>query len=120
MEKEATKFFEIFLKNSDGILKELRMQFYKLLDFDGKTILPNKLDNERLLKQIKSSIETFNFNIQEIQFLSLIQEIIKEELQKVMTNRNYELFGNNLIFMNDISYQIQYKLCCFVAGKYYR
>lgn len=97
MEKEATKFFEIFLKNSDGILKELRMQFYKLLDFDGKTILPNKLDNERLLEQIKSSIETFNFNIQEIQFLSLIQEIIKEELQKVMTNRNYELFGNNLI-----------------------
>ena len=33
----------------------------------------------------------------EEQFLSLIQRIIKEELEKITTSRNYELFGNNLI-----------------------
>src|SRR5699024_3828512 len=93
MEKEATKFFEIFLNNYDDILKELKIQVYKLLDLDGKTILPNKIDNERLLEQIKTSIESFNFNLQEEQFLSLIQRIIKEELEKITTSRNYELFG---------------------------
>ena len=78
MEKEATKFFEMLLNNSADILRELKMQVYKLLDLDGKIILPNKIDNERLLEQIKTSIETFNFNLQEEQFLSLIQRIIKE------------------------------------------
>lgn len=97
MEKEATKFFEMLLNNSADILRELKMQVYKLLDLDGKIILPNKIDNERLLEQIKTSIETFNFNLQEEQFLSLIQRIIKEELEKITTSRNYELFGNNLI-----------------------
>lgn len=76
MEKEATKFFEMLLNNSADILRELKMQVYKLLDLDGKIILPNKIDNERLLEQIKTSIETFNFNLQEEQFLSLIQRII--------------------------------------------
>ena len=47
MEKEATKFFEMLLNNSADILRELKMQVYKLLDLDGKIILPNKIDNER-------------------------------------------------------------------------
>ena len=68
MEKEATKFFEMLLNNSADILRELKMQVYKLLDLDGKIILPNKIDNERLLEQIKTSIETFNFNLQEDNF----------------------------------------------------
>ena len=46
MEKEATKFFEMLLNNSADILRELKMQVYKLLDLDGKIILPNKIDNE--------------------------------------------------------------------------
>ena len=65
MEKEATKIFEIVLNNSASLIKEIRLQVYKLIELEGKTILPNANDNAKLLEQIKASIETFNFNSQE-------------------------------------------------------
>ncbi len=97
MEKEATKIFEIVLNNSASLIKEIRLQVYKLIELEGKTILPNANDNAKLLEQIKASIETFNFNSQENIFLSQIREIIKEEMQKFQTNRSYDLTEKCLI-----------------------
>ena len=97
MENEATKIFEIVLNNSSNLNKEIRMQVYKMLDLDGKLILPNASENSRLLEQIKASIETFSFNSLETQFLNQVQEIIKEELKKLQTNSDYELIQNSLI-----------------------
>lgn len=97
MEKEATKIFEIVLNNSSDLNKEIRMQVYKMLDLDGKLILPNANENIKLLEQIKASIETFSFNSLEAQFLNQVQEIIKEELKKFQTNSDYELMQNSLI-----------------------
>lgn len=97
MEKEATKIFEIVLNNSANLTSEIKMQVYKLLDLEGKTILPNANENARLLEQIQASIETFAFNSQETQFLSQVQEIIKEEMQKLQTSGNYALIESSLI-----------------------
>lgn len=97
MEKEATKIFEMVLNNSADLNKEIRMQVYKLLDLEGKLILPNANENARLLEQIQASIETFTFNSQETQFLSQVQEIIKEEMQKLQTSGNYDLMQSSLI-----------------------
>ncbi len=97
MEKEATKIFEIVLNNSANLTSEIKMQVYKLLDLEGKTILPNANENARLLEQIQASIETFAFNQQETQFLNQVQEIIKEEMQKLQTSGNYDLMQSSLI-----------------------
>ena len=97
MKKEATKIFEIVLNNSANLTSEIKMQVYKLLDLEGKIILPNANDNARLLEQIQASIETFAFNSQETQFLSQVQETIKEEVQKIQTNGNYDLVESSLI-----------------------
>lgn len=97
MEKEATKIFEMVLNNSNDLIKEIRMQVYKLLDLEGKIILPSANDNARLLEQIQASIEKFSFNLQEIQFLSQVQEIIKEEMQNLQNNGNYDLMQSSLI-----------------------
>ena len=97
MEKEAIKIFEIVLNNSADLTKELRIKVYKLLDLDGKTILPNKNDNAKLLEKIQANIETFTFNSQEYQFLGQVQEIIREEIQKLQTSGNYDSTQSNLI-----------------------
>jgi len=97
MEKEATKIFEIVLNNKANLTSEIKMQVYKLLDLEGKTILPNANENTRLLEQIQASIETFAFNLQETQFLNQVQEIIKEEMQKLQTSGNYALIESSLI-----------------------
>lgn len=97
MEKEATKIFEIVLNNSANLTSEIKMQVYKLLDLEGKTILPNANENARLLEQIQANIETFTFNSQETQFLNQVQEIIKEEMQKLKINGDYALVESSLI-----------------------
>lgn len=97
MEKEATKFFEMVLNNSSEIIKEIKLEIYKILDLKGKILMPNSNDNTRLLEQIKEGIDNFQFNIIENKFFKQIEEIVKEELQKFQSNNNYELLETSLI-----------------------
>lgn len=97
MEKEATKIFEMVLNNEANLTSEIKTQVYKMLDLEGKTILPNANENARLFEQIQASIETFSFNSQETQFLNQVQEIIKEEMQKLQASGNYALAESSLI-----------------------
>lgn len=97
MGSEATKIFEIILNNSANLSSEIRLNVYKLLDLEGKLILPNANDNTKLLEQIQASIETFSFNLLETQFLSQVREIIIEEMQKLQTSGNYIIAESSLI-----------------------
>ena len=97
MEKEATKIFEMVLNNSADLNKEIRMQVYKLLDLDGKKLSIYENEDIKIKEEIKASIERFSFNSQETQFLNQVQEIIKEEMQKLQTSSNYDMMQNSLI-----------------------
>lgn len=39
MEKEATKIFGIILEDAADIYKDIQLQFYKILDLDGKKVI---------------------------------------------------------------------------------
>ena len=97
MEKEATKIFEMVLNNSADLNKEIRMQVYKLLDLDGKKLSIYENEDIKIKEEIKASIDRFSFNSQETQFLNQVQEIIKEEMQKLQTSGNYDMMQNSLI-----------------------
>lgn len=97
MEKKATKIFEMVLNNSADLNKEIRMQVYKLLDLDEKKLSIYENEDIKIKEETKASIERFSFNLQEAQFLNQVQEIIKEEMQKLQTNGNYDMMQGSLI-----------------------
>lgn len=97
METEATKIFGIILDNAKDLYNEIQQQFYKQLDLDSKnlSIYPN--EDIKIKEQIKESIESFSFNVQVLDFIISVQNIIKEEMNKVQTTGNYDLMQNNLM-----------------------
>ncbi len=97
MENEAIRVFGMVLDESENITNEIKMQVYKLLDLEGKTILPNQIENYRLLERIREELETFVFNLQEKKFFSEVQLVIKDELKKLETTGNYTLAENSIM-----------------------
>ena len=77
MEKEAIKIFGMILDNASNINKEIQLQIYKILDLDGKKLSINENEDIRIKEEIKTSIEKFSFNLQELDFLAQIKEIIE-------------------------------------------
>lgn len=97
MEKEATKIFRIVLDDAASINKDIQLQFYKILDLDGKKLSIYENENVRIKEEIKTSIEGFSFNLQELDFLAQLKEIIEDEMKKLQTTENYNLMQDSLL-----------------------
>lgn len=97
MENEAIKIYGMILDNASNINKEIQLQIYKILDLDGKKLSINENEDIRIKEEIKTSIEKFSFNLQELDFLTQIKEIIEDEMKKVQTTRNFELMQEKLL-----------------------
>jgi len=97
MEKEATKIFEIVLDDVTSIYKDIQLQFYQILDLDGKKLSIHENEDVKIKEEIKASIERFSFNLQEFDFLAQVKEIIEDEMKKIQTTRNYELMQGSLL-----------------------
>lgn len=97
MEKEATKIFGIVLDNATSIYKEIQLQFYKILDLDGKKLSIHDNEDVKIKEEIKASIEKFSFNLQELDFLIQLKEIIEDEMKKLQATGNYDLMQNSLL-----------------------
>lgn len=97
MEKEATKIFGIVLDNARSLYNEIQQQFYQQLDLDSKklSIYPN--EDIKIKEQIKASIESFSYNVKELDFIISVQNIIKDEMKKIQATGNYDLMQNSLI-----------------------
>ena len=97
MENEAIKIYGMILDNASNINKEIQLQIYKILDLDGKKLSINENEDIRIKEEIKTSIEKFSFNLQELNFLAQIKEIIEDEMKKAQTTRNFELMQESLL-----------------------
>ena len=97
MEKEATKIFGIVLDNARSLYNEIQQQFYQQLDLDSKKLSIHPNEDIKIKEQIKASIGSFSYNVQELDFIINVQNIIKEEMKKAQTTGNYDLMQNSLI-----------------------
>ena len=97
MEKEATKIFGIVLDDAASIHKDIQLQFYKILDLDGKKLSIYENEDVKIKEEIKASIERFSFNLQELNFLAQLKQIIEEEMKKLQTTGNYDLIQDSLL-----------------------
>ena len=90
LKQEAMKFFEMVCQNSNDYISGIRELFYKSLGIETK--------DEKLIEYIKESIENFDFNTIENEFLTNLQKIINEELAKIEISlkNNEELDYENI------------------------
>ena len=90
LKQEAMKFFEMVCQNSNDYISGIRELFYKSLGIGTQ--------DERLVEYIKESIENFDFNTIEKEFLLNLQKIINEELEKIENSlkNNEELDYENI------------------------
>ncbi len=79
-------FIEI-LDNSKNIPKEIRGEVLKSL---------NVSDYEPLREFVMESLEQFNFNLVERKFLSSIENLVTEEVNRLIQTNNHEIFILNL------------------------
>lgn len=97
MEKEATKIFRIVLDDTTTIYKEIQLQLYKIFELDGKKLSMYENENVRIKEEIKDSIKSFSFNLQEIDFFARLKGIIEDEMKKLQTTGNYDLMQDSLL-----------------------
>ena len=90
LKQEAMKFFDMVCQNSNDYIRSIRELFYNSLGIGTQ--------DEKLVEYIKESIEKFDFNTIENEFLSNLQKIINEELEKIENSlkNNEELDYENI------------------------
>lgn len=90
LKQEAMKFFDMVCQNSNDYIRGIRELFYNSLGIGTQ--------DEKLVEYIKESIEKFDFNTIENEFLSNLQKIINEELEKIENSlkNNEELDYENI------------------------
>lgn len=95
LKQEAMKFFDMVCQNSNDYIRGIRELIYNSLGIGTQ--------DERLVEYIKESIEKFDFNTIENEFLSNLQKIINEELEKIENSLknneelDYEYIKNSLL-----------------------